>query len=122
CGGEPWHGRSVCDPAAAERERELGEGRAARAGAHRVCARRGRPRPALGHERDGRYRHGAAERRPLLARLHQQGCGPPQMIRAAAALSPGARRALLTISTMTATIMQALDTTITHNAIHHHQA
>src|SRR6187455_3862194 len=39
------------------------------------------------------------------------------MIRAAAALSPGARRALLTISTMTATIMQALDTTIANVAL-----
>src|SRR6478735_4806753 len=39
------------------------------------------------------------------------------MIRAAAALSPGARRALLTICTMTATIMQALDTTIANVAL-----
>jgi len=39
------------------------------------------------------------------------------MIRAAAALSPGARRALLTIGTMTATIMQALDTTIANVAL-----
>ena len=39
------------------------------------------------------------------------------MIRAAAALSPAARRTLLTISTMTATIMQALDTTIANVAL-----
>ena len=39
------------------------------------------------------------------------------MIGAAAALSPGARRALLTICTMTATIMQALDTTIANVAL-----
>jgi len=39
------------------------------------------------------------------------------MIRAAAALSPTARRALLTICTMTATIMQALDTTIANVAL-----
>ncbi len=39
------------------------------------------------------------------------------MIRAVAALSPGARRALLTICTMTATIMQALDTTIANVAL-----
>ena len=39
------------------------------------------------------------------------------MIAAAAALSPGARRALLTICTMTATIMQALDTTIANVAL-----
>jgi DHA2 family multidrug resistance protein len=39
------------------------------------------------------------------------------MIRAAAALSPVARRALLTICTMTATIMQALDTTIANVAL-----
>src|SRR6187455_2845265 len=39
------------------------------------------------------------------------------MIRAAAALSPGARRALLTVCTMTATIMQALDTTIANVAL-----
>jgi len=39
------------------------------------------------------------------------------MIGAAAALSPSARRALLTISTMTATIMQALDTTIANVAL-----
>ena len=36
---------------------------------------------------------------------------------AAAAMSPGARRALLTICTMTATIMQALDTTIANVAL-----
>jgi DHA2 family multidrug resistance protein len=39
------------------------------------------------------------------------------MIRAATALSPAARRALLTICTMTATIMQALDTTIANVAL-----
>ena len=39
------------------------------------------------------------------------------MIGAAAGLSPGARRALLTICTMTATIMQALDTTIANVAL-----
>ena len=39
------------------------------------------------------------------------------MIGAAAALSPAARRALLTICTMTATIMQALDTTIANVAL-----
>jgi DHA2 family multidrug resistance protein len=39
------------------------------------------------------------------------------MIGAAGALSPGARRALLTICTMTATIMQALDTTIANVAL-----
>jgi len=39
------------------------------------------------------------------------------MIRAAAALSPAARRTLLTICTMTATIMQALDTTIANVAL-----
>ncbi|TMI99293.1 MAG: DHA2 family efflux MFS transporter permease subunit [Alphaproteobacteria bacterium] len=39
------------------------------------------------------------------------------MTGAAAALSPGARRALLTICTMTATIMQALDTTIANVAL-----
>ena len=39
------------------------------------------------------------------------------MIGAAAALSPSARRALLTICTMTATIMQALDTTIANVAL-----
>jgi len=39
------------------------------------------------------------------------------MTAAAAALSPGARRALLTICTMTATIMQALDTTIANVAL-----
>ena len=39
------------------------------------------------------------------------------MIGAVPALSPGARRALLTICTMTATIMQALDTTIANVAL-----
>jgi DHA2 family multidrug resistance protein len=39
------------------------------------------------------------------------------MIGAAAALSPGARRTLLTVCTMTATIMQALDTTIANVAL-----
>jgi MFS transporter, DHA2 family, multidrug resistance protein len=39
------------------------------------------------------------------------------MIGAAAALSPTARRALLTVCTMTATIMQALDTTIANVAL-----
>jgi DHA2 family multidrug resistance protein len=60
----------------------------------------------------GRPEHGA-----LLARPQQQGCGIAQMIGAAAALSPAARRALLTICTMTATIMQALDTTIANVAL-----
>jgi DHA2 family multidrug resistance protein len=39
------------------------------------------------------------------------------MTAAAASLSPGARRTLLTICTMTATIMQALDTTIANVAL-----
>jgi DHA2 family multidrug resistance protein len=39
------------------------------------------------------------------------------MIGAVAALSPGARRALLTVCAMTATIMQALDTTIANVAL-----
>jgi len=39
------------------------------------------------------------------------------MTAATAAMSPGARRALLTICTMTATIMQALDTTIANVAL-----
>jgi len=39
------------------------------------------------------------------------------MIRAAARLPVGARRTLLSICTMTATIMQALDTTIANVAL-----
>ncbi len=116
-GGQPRNGRAVRDPAAAERERKLGQGRAARAGAHRIRAGRGCARPALRHERQRRYRHGPAEHRALLARPQQQGCGTAQMIGAAAALSPTARRALLTICAMTATIMQALDTTIANVAL-----
>ena len=50
-GGQPRHRRAVRDPAAAERERKLGQGGAARAGAHRVRRRRGRARPARRHER-----------------------------------------------------------------------
>ena len=38
------------------------------------------------------------------------------MTAGAASLSPGARRTLLTVCTMTATIMQALDTTIANVA------
>src|ERR1051325_791564 len=116
-GGEPRHRRAIRDPAAAERERKLGQGSAARAGAYRIRARRGRARPALRHERHGRYRHRPAEYRALLAQAHQQVSGSAPMIRAVAALSPTARRALLTICTMTATIMQALDTTIANVAL-----
>ena len=39
------------------------------------------------------------------------------MIAAVARLSPGARLTLLTVCTMTATIMQALDTTIANVAL-----
>ncbi len=41
-GGQSRHRRTVRDPAAAERERELGQGGAARAGADRIRAERGR--------------------------------------------------------------------------------
>src|SRR4030095_7634896 len=71
---------------------------------------------ALRHERDSRHRHWPAEHGAVLARPHQQGCGTAQMI-GAAALSPAARRALLTSCAMTATIMQALDTTIANVAL-----
>jgi MFS transporter, DHA2 family, multidrug resistance protein len=39
------------------------------------------------------------------------------MIRLATGLSPGARRMLLTVCAMTATIMQALDTTVANVAL-----
>ena len=62
-GGQPRHGRAVRDPAAAERERKLGQGGAARPGAHRIRAGRGCARPALRHERERRHRHRPAEHR-----------------------------------------------------------
>ena len=56
-------------------------------------------------------------RRSSALGLHQQGRGAAPMTGAAARLPAGARRALLTVCTMTATIMQALDTTIANVAL-----
>ena len=53
------HRRAVLHPAAAERQRQLGQGGAARAGAHRLRQGRGHASVALRHERRRRHRHRA---------------------------------------------------------------
>ena len=55
--GEPRHRRAVLDPAAAERQRQLGQGRAARAGAHRLRRGRGHALLRAGMSVDRRDRH-----------------------------------------------------------------
>src|SRR5215472_16828979 len=96
--GQPRHRRAIRDPAAAERERKLGQGGAARAGAHRVRSGSGSRTAAGRHERHGRYRHWAAAQLCGAARAHMW-------------------RAMVTVCAMSATIMQALDTTIANVAL-----
>src|SRR6185437_10575792 len=112
--GEPRHRRAVLDPAAAERHRQLGQGGAARPGPHRLRQGREHPPAALRHERGGRDRH-----RPQPDSVHV-GLGrranqmnPTHF----ASMSPKLRRWLITVCAMTATIMQALDTTIANVAL-----
>ncbi len=66
--GQPRHRRAVLDPAAAERHRQLGQGGAARSGAHRLRQGRGHAPAALRHERERRDRH-----RPQPASVHVGG-------------------------------------------------
>ena len=53
----PASGSRVLGPAGAERQRQLGQGRAAHSGAHQHRAASPAIRAARRHERDGRYRH-----------------------------------------------------------------
>src|SRR5262249_17049278 len=121
------------DPAAAERERKLGEGGAARAGAHRVRPGPGPLAAARRHERHGRHRHQTPPHpRVAVRRRHERrpgrshACGPQgrdpdgrTTVIATAGAPAGAnmRRTMVTICAMSATIMQALDTTIANVAL-----
>src|SRR5581483_2295381 len=106
------------DPAAAERERKLGQGGAARTGAHCLRPGAGSASPARRHERQCRDLH----RPPALARVavrHDARGGRAGAGTTSVTAPPGssARRTLVTICAMSATIMQALDTTIANVAL-----
>src|SRR5678815_4440171 len=92
--------------------RDRGENRATCAGANRLRQKRGYAAAALRHERQRRNRH-----RPQPPALH---VGPRQrgkMTARFASMDPKLRRILITVCTMTATVMQALDTTIANVAL-----
>ena len=57
CSIAPGHRRAIRDPAAAERERQLGQGRPARAAALLLRSERGHEQPARRHERLSLDRH-----------------------------------------------------------------
>ena len=123
------HGRAIRDPSAAERERQLGQGRPARAAALLLRSARGHERLEGGHERLSfdRHRPAALARRrgrgPRAMggrprRAHFRGQGRPGEMNAPLyeTISPTLRW-LLTVCIMMATIMQALDTTIANVAL-----
>src|SRR5262249_53727183 len=118
-GGEPRHWRTIRNPAAAERERQLGQGRAARARTHRIRRRTEPVQAALGHERHRRNRHAPAARSRLTVWSRCSDRQGRRVMNAARAPVPkrGLQRAMLTICAMTATIMQALDTTVANVAL-----
>src|SRR5258705_249877 len=107
----------IGNPAAAKRQRQLGEGGAAGAGPHRLRPGRGRERATLRHERDGRYRH----RPPALVRDAARPAGERQerltMSAATSERSATFTRAMLTVCAMSATVMQTIDTTIANVAL-----
>ncbi len=113
--GQPRHRRAIRDPAAAERQRQLGQGGAARAAPRPARQGPDAEQAARRHERLCRDRHRQA---PLVRRFgRNQASSGLNMIRLAAGMSPSARRAMLTVCAMTATIMQALDTTVANVAL-----
>src|SRR5262249_22342336 len=125
---EPRHWRAVRDPAAAERQRELGEGGAAGAGADRVRSRPGHLSVARRHERHRRHRYRAAAHLRFAVRREPErragnassDAASPQgraAVTAGAIPAAGMRRTMVTVCAMSATIMQALDTTIANVAL-----
>ena len=111
-GSEPRHRCAILDPAAAERDRELGEGRAARPGANCLRQERRHETVALRYERERRDRH-----RPQPAAISVRAGERAKMTAHFASMDPKLRRILITVCTMTATVMQALDTTIANVAL-----
>ena len=115
--GEPRHRRAIRDPAAAERQRQLGQGGAARAAARPARQGSDDEQAPRRHERlSSRSTPASVDARWFSSRDSQAG-GRPEMIRLAAGMSPSARRIMLTVCAMTATIMQALDTTVANVAL-----
>src|SRR6185312_10358494 len=108
---QPRHRLAILRAAAAECDGQLGQGGSAPAGA----ARNREPRPgataARGHERLCQRRYALSEPARPSDRV--------DLLRSAAMAAPGAvpNRALITVSIMLATIMQALDTTIANVAL-----
>src|SRR6185437_8592988 len=115
---QPRHWRAILDSAAAERHRKLGQGRAARSRTHRLRQGRGYSPSALRHECRRRYRHRAQPVAvvPVVHERTKQAVNPMNP-RFAAGMSPKVLRMLVTVCAMTATIMQALDTTIANVAL-----
>src|SRR6185437_10556836 len=120
------HRRAIRDPAAAERHRQFRQGGAARAGADLL--RQGRPLRPEAESRHERLHHHRYRPSPLACRPARAaaGGGEPGLSTmstgAAAPIAvPGLRRNMVTICAMTATIMQALDTTIANVALPHMQ-
>ena len=127
-------GRAIRDPAGAERDRQLGQGRPARAASVLLRSEGGYDRPASGHEclsydrhrprahacRDARRAQAVGRR--LRRHPPRREDGRHQMNAAVPApplyetISPTLRW-LLTVCIMMATIMQALDTTIANVAL-----
>src|SRR6185312_15208404 len=114
---EPGHRLAVLGAPRGECDRELGEGRAARARPPRARRARSRTSAPCGpqRERDGRYRLPPAPVR------HGAG-GTARAAMSAAALeardgTPAPHRGLITLSVMLASIMQALDNTIANVAL-----
>src|SRR5262249_50354751 len=112
CVGESGNRRSVFDPAAAECDRQLGEGGAACAGADRIRQERRHQTASLRNERERRDRHG-----PQSVALYVGAGSRSKMTAHFASMDPKLRRVLITVCTMTATVMQALDTTIANVAL-----
>src|SRR5262249_23773749 len=110
---------SVCNSSAAERERQLGQGRSACSGADRVRYGPESVQAALRYERYGRDRYPAATQPRIAVRARRQQRGGQRPMNAASLPAPkrGLQRAMLTICAMTATIMQALDTTVANVAL-----
>ena len=117
------HRRAILDPAAAERDRQFRQGRAARSGADLFRQeRQDGPKAEGRHERLRDHRHqpsplAGRPARPVLGRRHPRAGLSKMSTAPSSSMAPGLRRNMVTICAMTATIMQALDTTIANVAL-----
>src|SRR5205814_154187 len=109
---QPGEWRGILHPAGPECERQLGQGGATHPRAHPRRAQAGRPDPARRHERHRRDRHRQSALGPRPVLIDRVMTAIPAFERPAVP-----HRAIVSVCSMIATLMQALDNTIANVAL-----